>query len=487
MGAMMAEFAMPVNSILCWSASDLSSAIRQRRVSCREVMQATLARIDAVNPRLNAIVSRVDAKQLLQQADARDAQLARGQSMGWLHGMPLAVKDLAPCAGIANTMGSPLLQTFVPKEDGLLVQRMKAAGCIVIGKTNVPEFGLGSHTFNEVFGATGNAFDPGKSAGGSSGGAAVALASRMLALADGSDFMGSLRNPAAWNNIFGLRPSQGRVPMWPAQDVWLSQLGTEGPMARTVPDLARLLAVQAGWDARAPLSIAQSGEQFNGDLQADCKGQRIGWLGDLDGYLALEPGILEVCGQGLQRLQTIGCEVEPVRLAMAPQRVWDCWLVWRRALVAARIAPFLLQPKNRALIKPEALWEHDQGSRLTGPELLSASITRTQLYQQLLQLFEQVDFLALPTAQVWPFDVTQRWPAAIAGRAMDTYHRWMEVVILPTLAGLPCISVPVGFNAAGLPMGMQIIGKPRDDWGLLQLAHAYEQAAQDVLRVMPGL
>ena len=450
-------------------------------------MRATLRQIDTLNPRFNAIVSRVNEADLLRQADERDAQLQRGESMGWLHGIPQAIKDIAPTAGIASTMGSPLLKNFVPKEDSLMVQRMKAAGCIVIGKTNVPEFGLGSHTFNEVFGATGNAFDPTKSAGGSSGGAAVALATGMLAVADGSDFMGSLRNPAAWNNVFGMRPSQGRVPMWPVQDVWINQLGTEGPMGRSVQDVAKLLAVQAGWDARSPLSIAEDGSQFNGSLDADPKGLKIGWLGDLNGYLAMEPGILDVCGDGLKRLESTGCHVEPVQLGMPPERVWDCWLVWRRALVASRLAPFLIQAKNREQMKPEALWEVDQASILTGSELLSASVTRSQLYQQLLQLFEKVDFLALPTAQVWPFNVTKRWPSAIADRHMDTYHRWMEVVILPTLAGLPSISVPVGFNAAGLPMGMQLIGKPRADWALLQLAHAYEQVAQDVLQIQPNL
>ncbi|MDO8456065.1 MAG: amidase [Burkholderiaceae bacterium] len=478
---------MHLSVITSWTATELSTAIHQRRVSCSEVMRATLRQIDTLNPRFNAIVSRVNEADLLRQADERDAQLQRGESMGWLHGIPQAIKDIAPTAGIASTMGSPLLKNFIPKEDGLMVQRMKAAGCIVIGKTNVPEFGLGSHTFNEVFGATGNAFDPTKSAGGSSGGAAVALATGMLAVADGSDFMGSLRNPAGWNNVFGMRPSQGRVPMWPAQDVWINQLGTEGPMGRCVRDVAKLLAIQSGWDARAPLSIAEDGQQFNASLDADPKGLKIGWLGDLNGYLAMEPGILDVCGDGLKRLESTGCHVEPVNLGMPPERVWDSWLVWRRALVASRLAPFLIQTKNREQMKPEALWEVDQASTLTGSELLSASVTRSQLYQQLLQLFEKVDFLALPTAQVWPFDVTKRWPSAIAGRAMDTYHRWMEVVILPTLAGLPSISVPVGFNDKGLPMGMQLIGKPRGDWALLQLAHAYEQTAQDVLQMQPKL
>jgi len=472
-------------AITSWTAGRLSAAIHARDVSCREVMQATLARIDALNPTYGAIVSRVDPEALLAQADTHDALLARGESRGWLHGMPQAIKDIAPVAGLPCTSGSPLLTRFIPKEDGLLAQRMKAAGCIVIGKTNVPEFGLGSHTFNTVFGATGNAYDPARSAGGSSGGAAVALATRMLAVADGSDFMGSLRNPAGWNNIFGLRPSQGRVPMWPAQDVWISQLGTEGPMGRSVDDVARLLAVQAGWDARCPLSIAGDGSAFLADLQTDLTGRRVGWLGDLNGHLPMEAGVLDACQQGLGRLRDIGCDVDQAELPMAPEKVWDCWLVWRRALVASRIAPFLTQGANREKIKPEALWEHDQGAALTGPELLAASGTRTLLLQQLLALFETFDVLALPSAQVWPFDQALRWPTEIAGRPMDTYHRWMEVVILPTLAGLPAISVPTGFNGDGLPMGLQLIGKPQGDFALLQLARGYEAAIGDWLRVVP--
>ena len=416
------------------SAHSLSRAIHARQISCREVMQAYLQRVDAINPRYQALVSLQDPGSLL--------------------------KDLANTSGIATTLGSPLMRNFVPQQDGLMVQRMKAAGCIIVGKSNTPEFGLGSHTFNEVFGVTRNAYDATRSAGGSSGGAAVALALHLLPVADGSDFMGSLRNPAGWNNVFGLRPSQGRVPMWPATDVWVSQLGTEGPMARTVQDVAQLLAVQSGFDARAPLSLA--------------------------GYLPMESGILGVCEQGLCRLESLGCAVQPLRLGTAPNAVWQAWLVWRRALVASRIAPFLLNPKNRELIKPEALWEFDQAAQLTGTDFLRASVQRTAFYQHLLTLFETHDFLALPVSQVWPFDATQRWPSQIMGVTMDTYHRWMEVVIYATFAGLPCISVPVGFDERGLPMGMQLIGKPRGDFELLQLAHAYEQAAQDVLSRRPA-
>ena len=463
----------------------LSRAIHAREVSCVETMRAYLARIHRINPQFNAIVNLAPDDALLAQAVECDRELARGASRGWMHGMPQAIKDIANAAGFPTTLGSPLMREFVAKQDGLLAQRMKAAGCIVIGKTNTPEFGLGSHTFNEVFGITRNAYDPSRSAGGSSGGAAVALAQRLLPVADGSDFMGSLRNPAAWNNVFGMRPSQGRVPLWPATDVWVAQLGTEGPMGRSVKDVAMLLDVQAGHDPRVPLSLAD-GERFDGALDGvDPARPRVGWLADLAGHLPMEPGILDVCAAGLRRLEAIGCAVEPTPLGYPAEQVWEAWLIWRRWLVAGRIAPFLLKPSNRALIKPEALWEHDQAGALSGAQVLQASTQRSAFHTHLLSLFERFDVLALPTAQVWPFDASERWPKQIAGHTMDTYHRWMEVVIYATFAGLPCISVPVGFNADGLPMGVQLIGKPRGDFALLRLAHAYEQAAQDVLSRVP--
>jgi amidase len=308
----------------------------------------------------------------------------------------------------------------------------------------------------------------------------------MLAVADGSDFMGSLRNPAAWNNVFGMRPSQGRVPMWPAPDVWVTQLGTEGPMGRSVLDVAKLLEVQAGHDPRQPLSLPDHAPFSQSLDQFDAKSARIGWLGDLGAYLPMEQGILSACETGLRRLQDCGCSVDAIKPGFAPEQVWQAWLIWRRWLVAGRIAPYMAEPKNRALIKPEALWEFDQAANLTGEQTLRASVMRSTFYQQLLAMFKDCDFLALPAAQVWPFDVTQRWPQRIGDREMDTYHRWMEVVIYATFAGLPCISVPVGFNADGLPMGMQLIGKPQGDLAVLQLARAYEQAAQDVLQVRPS-
>ena len=467
------------------SAIDLSRAIHLKQVSCQEVMLSTLDRIARLNPVSNAIVSLQDPELLLAQARERDAQLARGESMGWMHGMPQAIKDLAHAQGLRTTLGSPLMKDFVASEDGLMASRMKASGAIVIGKTNSPEFGLGSHTFNEVFGPTRNAWDPGKSAGGSSGGAAVALAQRLLPVADGSDFMGSLRNPAGWNHVFGMRPSQGRVPMSPAQDVYMAQLATEGPMGRHVRDVAMLLSVQAGAHPASPLSLTDDPAQFAGALDSDPQGQRIGWLGDLQGYLPMERGILAICQSALNSLSGMGCTVDEARLGMPPEQIWQAWLVWRQALVGPRIAPFLVNPANRAQIKPEALWEHDQSLNLTGSQLMAASASRTRFYLSMLALFEQFDVLAIPVSQVWPFDIGLRWPQSVAGRDMDTYHRWMEVVIYATFAGLPSISVPAGFGENGLPMGLALIGKPQGDLALLKLAHAYEMANQDMINRRP--
>ena len=463
----------------------LSKAIHSKQVSCREVMHAYLKQIETHNPASNAIVSLAPQDALLAQADERDAQLGRGQSMGWMHGLPQAVKDLLDVQGFRTSHGSPLTPLTPAGKDSLMAARMRAAGCIMIGKTNTPEFGLGSHTFNEVFGATRNAWDPSKTAGGSSGGAAVALAQRMLPVADGSDFMGSLRNPAGWNHVFGMRPSQGRVPRPSLPDVFIAQLGTEGPMARSVSDMAMLLSTQAGYDARAPLSIQESGAAFAQSLDASMKGKRVGWLGNLNGYLPMESGVLEVCQDALKVLETTGCSVDTTSLGMQPEEIWDAWLVWRKALAGASTGAYAHLPNWREKVKPEAQWEYDQSLDLTGTQLMKASAARTRYYQSMIDLFESFDVLAIPAAQVWPFDIKERWPQNIAGRSMDTYHRWMEVVIYPTFAGLPAISVPAGFSAQGLPMGLQLIGKPKGDFELLQVAHAYEMATQDLIQKQP--
>jgi amidase len=476
----------PTGTITALNGVQLSHAIHARAVSCREVMQACLAQVDRLNPQFNAIVSRVDTEHLLRHADECDAELAAGRSRGWMHGFPMAIKDLSATAGVLTTCGSPLLARHVPAQDDLMVQRMKAAGGILIGKTNTPEFGLGSHTYNPVFGATRNAWDPSRTAGGSSGGAAVALALHMLPVADGSDMMGSLRNPAGFNHVFGLRPSQGRVPAWPKPDHWVAQLGTEGPMGRCVEDVARLLMVQSGRDDRAPLSIRGGWPGGPLDLHPpDLSRIRIAWLGDLDGYLAIEPGILELCTDALQRLADGGCQVEGVAAPFAPATVWDTWLIWRSWLIAGTLREYWLNPSTRDKLKPEAQWEATQGERLTANDVLAASVARSRFYRQMLSLFERHDAIALPTAQVWPFAVETHWPRAINGRVMDTYHRWMEVVIYATLAGLPAISVPAGMGPDGLPMGLQLIGRPHAELALLQLARGYEVCSAGLLAARP--
>jgi len=300
--------------------------------------------------------------------------------------------------------------------------------------------------------------------------------------------MGSLRNPAAWNNVFGMRPSQGRVPAFPVNDAWVSQLSTDGPMARHMRDLARLLETMAGYDPRSPLSLDDLPTGWSTALQPKAQGLRVGWLGDLNGYLPMEPGILQACEQGLQKLTDLGAHVEPVAPHFSPEAVWETWLAWRRVLTASRIAPMV--ERDRDACKPEAVWEYEQAQGMTATAFLRASTERTVFLQQMLQHFDTHDVLVMPSAQVWPFAIDTRWPAEIrtaqGSVAMDTYHRWMEVVLYASLAGLPALNVPCGFNAQGLPMGMQLIGRPRADLAVISLGLAYEEAAADWLAVRPS-
>ena len=473
-------------SIVELDAIELSRAIHARQVSCHEVMQAYLAQVERFNPTVNALVSLRSHEDVLAEAAQRDRELDQGQSRGWMHGMPQAIKDLAATQGLRTTLGSPLFAEHVPQEDAISVARVRASGAIIIGKTNVPEFGLGSQTYNSVFGTTGNAYDPRLVAGGSSGGAAVALALRMLPVADGSDMMGSLRNPGAFNPVFGLRPSQGRVPHGPAPELFVQQLATEGPMGRSVADVARLLSVQAGYDPRVPLSLKEDPAVLGEPLQRDFKGARLGWLGDYNGYLPMEDGVMSLCESALKDFAALGCEVEHCQPEFSLERLWQTWLVHRHWLIQGSLGAAYADPQKRALLKPEAQWEVQGGLQLSAADVYQASINRSDWYRALGKLFERYDFLLLPTAQVFPFDAQQAWPRIVAGREMDTYHRWMEVVIGPTLAGLPSMNVPVGFNPRGLPMGLQIIGPAQADRAVLQLAYAHEQLTRWVQRRPPA-
>jgi amidase len=467
-------------------ALQLSQTIRAKQVSCKEVMAAFLDHVERFNPKVNAIVSLQERGGLLEQASERDAQLARGEYLGWMHGFPHAVKDLELTKGIRTTGGSPLLDT-VPQEDSIFVERLKKCGAIIIGKTNSPEFGMGSQTYNSIFGTTLNAYDQSKTAGGSSGGAACALALRMLPVADGSDMMGSLRNPAAYNNVMGFRTSFGRIPPGPGGELFLQQLSAGGPMGRSVADVAMLLSIMAGPDSRAPLSIEQDPSRFADSLQRDFKGVRLGWLGDYARQLPMEPGVMDLCISAFKAFEAIGCTVEEVRLGVSREMLWDTWVKLRHWLIAGGLGEFYRDRAKRARMKPEAQWEIENGLKLSAMDVFKASMARSTYYQALRKLFETYDHLLLPSAQVFPFDATTHWPQSVNGVAMDTYHRWMEVVVPGSLSGCPIINVPVGFSQTGLPMGMQLIGRNHGDFAALQLAYGYEQATQWVSKYPPPL
>lgn len=447
-----------------------SAALAAGELSAVELMQATLARIEAVNGPLNAIVSLRDMDALMAEARAADAAVRKG----WLHGMPIAIKDLANVAGLRTTMGSPIFEQSIASQDDLMVNRLKAHGALIIGKTNTPEFGLGSHTFNPVHGTTVNAYDPSKSAGGSSGGAAVALAARMLSVADGSDMMGSLRNPAGWNNVYGMRPTWGSVPGEPSGDVFMHQLATSGPMARSPADLAALLDTMTGPDPGQPHS-RQIGAAAN-LVKTKAPRHRLGWLGDWGGAFPYEPGILEISAAALRQFADLDHQVEEIAAPFDADAIWQSWIDLRAFSVSAGSYGHYDDPSQKALLKPSAIWEIERGLSLSARALHHASMIRSDWFRSTLSLFEQYDVLVLPSAQCWPFEASLTHPTEIAGVQMDTYHRWMQVVIPASLIGLPVVNVPIGFGDTGLPAGLQLIGPRGSDDRLLHLAQDWHFA-----------
>lgn len=461
------------SDITSMSASALSSAIKNKYVSCKDVMQAYLEQIHKYNPTYNAIVSLRTDDELLREAEQADADLSRGLYHGWMHGMPHAVKDLSDVKGMLTTSGSPILKNNLAKQDAIFVNRIRKQGAIFIGKTNVPEFGLGSQTYNPIFGITRNAYDPNLIAGGSSGGAACGLATHMLPTADGSDMMGSLRNPAAYNNVIGFRPSQGRIPR-KDKSLFYQQLGYEGPMGRNVEDTWRLLQTMAGYDARSPLSLRDS--LYGPDAYHGTKNKpiKLGWMGDFNGYLPMELGIKDLCRQALVSIADESITVSDCQPEYDMFRLWETWLTLRHWTIASSAKALYDNSKLRPLLKPEAVWEIEGGLNQTGLDISQAAVARSDWYKALDKLFEEYDFLVLPSAQVFPFETEIHWPKKIGDVAMDTYHRWMEVVIGGTLSGCPVVNVPAGFDVKGRPMGMQIIGRMGADEQLLAFARTYE-------------
>ena len=461
--------------LISLSAIALSNLIHQRQVSCKEVMLAYLEQIHKFNPKVNAIVSLLPDEQLIDFAKEKDDQFHQVDELGFLYGFPLAPKDLAGVRGIPSTMGSPIFRNNTHAQDAVVVERMRASGGILIGKTNVPEFGLGSHTYNTLFGTTLNSYDLSKSAGGSSGGAAVALALNMLPIADGSDFGGSLRNPSAWNNVYGLRPSLGRVPSGNGLEVYYDQLPTDGPMAKNVSDLAMMLSIHSGFDPRYPLSLKESPQIFQQSLESSMQGKKIAWLADFNAYLPMEAGLLKACEESLHYFNDMGCSVELVTPQFDMQKLWKAWLDLRAFVTGGKLLPLYQNPEQRKLLKPEAIWEIEQSLTLKASDVFAASMTRTAWIRELQRLFNTYDALVLPSAQVFAFDANLTWPKEISGRTMDTYHRWMEVVIGPTLAGVPVLSLPAGFHQ-GVPFGLQLIGKPQGELEILKMGFVWEQA-----------
>lgn len=463
-------------------AESLLRALAAREVSCVDVMAAFLDRIERFNPPINAVISLRPRDELLDEARAADTASFRGP----LHGLPMAIKDLVETAGIRTTYGSPLFADHVPLADGLVAARIRAAGAILIGKTNTPEFGLGSHSFNPVHGVTRNPYNLSRTAGGSSGGAAAALAARLVPLADGSDMMGSLRNPAAFCNVYGFRPSFGRIPRDPVGDLFLNQLATDGPMARNVRDLALLLDVLAGPVAWDPHALPAHGS-FLAGLNTPTPAKRIAWLADWGGYFPIEPEILSLCEAALGTFDDLGVRVETVTPDFEPAQLWHAWLALRAFANAGGRRELYDDPAKRRQLKPELIWEIERGLAAPALDAYQASVVRSEWFAASAKLFESYDAVVLPSAQVFPFDVDSRWPDTVAGRPMTTYHQWMEVVVPASIVGLPALGVPVGFSGDGLPMGMQIIGPRGADLAVLQIAEAYHQATDWPGRYPPRL
>lgn len=455
---------------LCFlSATELASRIRRGQVSAREVMHAHLAQIERINPKVNAVVTLI-AERAMDAAAKADEDVARKRPLGPLHGLPIAHKDLVDTAGIRTTRGSPFFRDFVPTKDAEIVARIRRAGALTLGKTNTPEFGAGSHTFNTVFGATKNPYDLTKTCGGSSGGAAVSLACGMMPIADGSDTGGSLRNPAAWCNVVGFRPSPGRV----ATDAtsW-SPLSVSGPMARNVADVALFLSAIAGATSRNPLSIPEDPARFAAKLERDFKGVRVAWHKGLGG-IPFEAELKNVIDANRRVFEALGCIVEEAEPDFSG--VDEAFPTLRHLSYHSSYAQMARERPD--WIKDTIKWEIAEAERQTGADVARAFVRQARMYAQSAEFFERYEYFMLPVTQLAPFDITIAYPTEVAGEKMGTYIDWMRSCWYVTFMANPAISVPAGFTKSGLPVGLQIVGRHRSDWSVLQMAHAFEQATK---------
>jgi amidase len=470
-----------VSDICLMNATDLAARLRKKQLSAVEVMNAFYDRIEKVNPLVNAIVALIDRSKAIELAKQADEDLAAGKPIGKLHGMPWAVKDMEDVKGFPTTKGCTIFKDYMPKSDDLLAERLRAAGALFIGKTNVPEFGAGSNTFNPVYGATLNPFNLDKklTCGGSTGGGAVAVVTGMLPMADGSDTGGSCRNPGSWNNIVGFRPSLGRVPYDFPVGFFL-RLPTNGPMARTVADAGYLLSVMAGPDSRDPVSLLDDPAMFAKPLDRDFKGTKVAWTPNL-GYLEVSKEIVDATAKALPVLKTIGCEVENAHPVLTD--VFDTNRALRGLIFAFQLAQ--MTADQRSKIKESVRWDASQGEKLSALDVAVAESKRAKICQSINKFLEKHEFLVLPVTQVAPFSVDLEYPTEINGKKMNSYLEWMEIVYAITLTGLPAISVPCAFTESGMPVGLQIVGRRSNDLGVLQLAHAFEKAAKVPRPIVP--
>jgi amidase len=453
---------------LCFTpARQLARLLKARKISAVEVVRAFIARIERVNPKVNAIVT------FLPEAALKAAKvLDRSKSKPPLAGLPIAYKDLVPTKGVRTTFGSLVYENHVPHEDHLIVERLAAAGAILIGKTNSPEFGAGSQTFNKVFGVTRNPYDLSKTAGGSSGGAGAAVAAGLLPFADGSDLAASLRNPGNYCNVVGFRPTPGRVPSWPAANAW-DTLSVIGPMARSVDDCAFLLSAMAGPDPRAPASISEPGSAFSKLPKRDFKKVRIAWSRDLGG-LPMDPRISSVLQTQKQVFENLGCTVEEAEPDFSDAT--EAFETLRAVSFLGRFGPLLKEHRDK--LKDTLIWNIEQGMRLSPENIARAAQMRSELFHRMRVFLERYEFLLCPVNQLPPFPADVEWPREIAGVKMENYLDWMKSCYYITITSHPAISVPAGFTPEGLPVGLQIVGRYRADLSVLQLAKAFESASE---------
>ena len=464
-----------MTEIIFKTATELVGCMQSGELSAVEVMEAHLRRIELVNPRVNALCT-VVPEQALQGAREADQKRASGAELGTLHGLPVPIKDLTATKGIRTTWGSPIYKDTVPARDDLIVTRLKQAGAIVIGKSNTPEFGAGSHTFNQVFGSTRNPYNMELTAGGSSGGAAAALACFMAPIAEGSDFGGSLRNPAAWCNVIGFRTTLGVIPRWPLLLGW-STMSVNGPMARTVEDVALLCSVMAGPDTRCPVSSPEPGSRFANLPERNPKGLRLAWC-DTVGNRAMDPLITGMLKGNRHTFTNLGCLVESAEPQLEDaDEIFNVY----RALIFAHTHKNHLE-NHRELIKETIIWNTEEGLKLTALDLARAEMKRTKLWERMSSFWQQYDYLVMPVTSLPPFPIEVEYPVTVAGQKMATYTDWMWPCYVITVTGSPAISVPGGFTPNGLPIGLQIIGRPHDDVGVLQLARSFEDATRFAAR-----